>query len=338
MESVSDPEEYLSKWFKGAPLSEIRRENVKQFFCWSLLNKDKYGLLDDQELEEYADQVEAMLGRKLQPGMGSAKGLRLTLDKVQILYRPLIWYLVSFLANIPRSPTDQSDEETGVIAVEIMPISFRITHEALARDEMKEEILKIVRHHGWKKFVLVAHSYGSIVATHLLQDPNSSRMVEATLLVDPVSILLHLPDVAYNFTCRAPAGANEHQLYYFASMDMGVAHTLARKFFWQENVLWKHDLQGRRVTVVLCGKDLIVNTKAVGRYLARAQDTSGRDPASTDWSWQHQKWEGDGLDVIWYRDLDHSQVFEKKSDYKQLVEVIHHYTLASTASNGRHAV
>ena len=95
LQSLSDPEEYLSKWFKGAPLSEIRRDNVKQFFCWSFLNKDDYGLLDDQELEDYTDQLEMVLGKKLSSGKGNAVALRLTLDRVQILYRPLLWYLVS---------------------------------------------------------------------------------------------------------------------------------------------------------------------------------------------------------------------------------------------------
>lgn len=101
METVSNPEDYLSKWFKGASLLEIRRENVKQFFCWSFLNKGSYGLLDDQELEEYTDQLETMLGRKLQPGTGNATALRLTLDRVQILYRPLLWYFVSLLGVEP---------------------------------------------------------------------------------------------------------------------------------------------------------------------------------------------------------------------------------------------
>lgn len=95
MDSVSDPEHYLSMWFKGAPSSDIRRENVKEFFCWSFLNKGNYGLLDDSELEDYADQLERILGRELPPGRGSATSLRLTLDRVQMLPRPLVWYLVS---------------------------------------------------------------------------------------------------------------------------------------------------------------------------------------------------------------------------------------------------
>ena len=95
-ESIQDPERYLSKWFKDAPSSEIRRENVKEFFCWAFLNKSRFGILDDDELEEYAIETEKALGRSLPPGKGNATSLRLTLDKVKMLHRPLLWYLVSF--------------------------------------------------------------------------------------------------------------------------------------------------------------------------------------------------------------------------------------------------
>lgn len=55
-----------------------------------------YGLLDDEELEEYVDRFETLLGRKLDLGRGDAVPLRLTIDKVNMLHRPLLWYLVSF--------------------------------------------------------------------------------------------------------------------------------------------------------------------------------------------------------------------------------------------------
>jgi hypothetical protein len=50
------------------------------------------------------------------------------------------------------------DGELGVIAIEIMPISFRITGQALGKNEMCGEIQNILRIHGWDKFVLVSHS------------------------------------------------------------------------------------------------------------------------------------------------------------------------------------
>ncbi len=181
-------------------------------------------------------------------------------------------------------------------------------------------------------------------------------------MIDPVSILLHLPDVAYNFTRRVPKQANEHQLYYFASMDMGVSHTLSRHFFWNENVLWKKDVGERKLTVSLGGRDLIVNTEAVGRYLSTgagselSSSSSSEDDADTlldmeeygdrkgggvrlrggesagddgsdidDEEWKHRSWKGTGIDVLWFKDLDHAQVFDKPSTRERLIDAIRVY-------------
>jgi hypothetical protein len=57
------------------------------------------------------------------------------------------------------------------------------------------------------------------------------------MLINLITILLHLSNVVYNFTRRKPVTANEHQLYYFASMNMGISHTLARQFFWSDVIL-----------------------------------------------------------------------------------------------------
>ena len=93
-ETIEEPEMYLSKWFKNGPLSEIKRDNLKDFYCWAFLNKSAYGLLDDEELEEYVSKFEKVLGRTLEPGRGVADPLRLTVDEVKWAHRPLVWYLV----------------------------------------------------------------------------------------------------------------------------------------------------------------------------------------------------------------------------------------------------
>jgi hypothetical protein len=49
------------------------------------------------ELEEYVDKFEEYTGHKFEPGYSNAKSLRLTLDKVDMVHRPLVWYLVSYL-------------------------------------------------------------------------------------------------------------------------------------------------------------------------------------------------------------------------------------------------
>lgn len=234
---------------------------------------------------------------------------------------------VNFLAQInqARGKTD-NDGDIGIIAIEIMPVAFRLTHAALERDRMSDEIKCILLKHGWEQVVLVSHSYGSVISTHLLQSAATSNFVGPALLIDPVSFLLHLPDVAYNFTYRKPTRANEHQLYYFASMDMGVAHTLSRGFFWSENILWWHDIDDRRTTVVLSGKDLIVDVEAVGQYLAQhgKRDLDGQ-------AWKHREWTGKGVDIIWFDNLDHAQVFDSRRNCEKLVHVVQKYSI-KTAS------
>lgn len=254
---------------------------------------------------------------------------------------------VNFLNQINQPQSHSDDGEIGIIAVEIMPVSFRITGAALEKEKLCDEILQILHQQGWERFVLVSHSYGSVISSHLLHNPETSKMVGPIFLIDPVSILLHLPDVAYNFTCRPPQRANEQQLWYFATMDQGVAHTLgrsvliihvvafntdcARCFFWSEIILWKEDIEGHQVTVSLSGKDLIVDSEAVGRYLTKGVDM----PTSEEW--KCLEWEGKGLDILWFEELDHAQVFDSRRSCEILVNVIREYSLVKTRpqSNGR---
>ncbi|KAJ5888714.1 hypothetical protein N7495_008755 [Penicillium taxi] len=225
------------------------------------------------------------------------------------------------------------DGQVGIIALEIMSISSRITYPALQKDIMINEIMEIMRYHGWTRFVLVSHSYGSIIAAHLLKSKRFAALVGPTVFIDPVAFLLHLPDVTYNFIVRQPARANEYQLWYFGSKDIGVAHTLAKRFSWSDNIIWKEDLGvngenfrkiGRNVTVVLSGKDLIVDTEAVGRYLVASSEVNAQKEATQ--AWKHKPWTGYGLELLWYEQLDHAQVFESKDTRLPVIKAISSYS------------
>lgn len=387
--TIDDPEDYLRKWFLEAPLSEIRKDNVKEFFLWAFFNRDGDPGEDDEELEEYIAATENLLGKRFENGRGNAVCLRLTLDEVKVLRRSILWYwcvgfvdmlsiiglryygfhlhrtaLSDFFALFPwrflalltrkESPAkhlsywhrphtsktklpivfihgigiglypyveflaelnkyDDPEDQIGVIAVEIMPVSFRMTHPVLDKDVLCSELHKIIEKHGWLDFVLVSHSYGSAISTHLLKYTPIADQIAAVALIDPITFLLHLPDVAYNFTYRQPEKANEHQLYYFASMDMGVSHALSRCFFWSDNILWKEDLGDRPVTVSLAEKDLIVNTAAVRRYLESLEDVASLDKKSRSRSC---------LEVIWNENIDHAQVFDTMPRRRRVIQAI----------------
>jgi hypothetical protein len=94
--NIADPEAYLRKWFLGAELEDIKRENLKEFFLWAFFNRGGPPGDDNEELEEYVAATEKLLGRPIEGGRGNAKCLRLTLDRVDMLHRSLTWYCVSY--------------------------------------------------------------------------------------------------------------------------------------------------------------------------------------------------------------------------------------------------
>ena len=66
---------------------------------------------------------------------------------------------INFLADLNAEQlVDGPDGQLGIIAVEIMPVSNRITGEALLKDKACEEVSRILEAHGWDKVVLVSHS------------------------------------------------------------------------------------------------------------------------------------------------------------------------------------
>ncbi|KAI1079001.1 hypothetical protein F5B20DRAFT_188869 [Whalleya microplaca] len=435
LENVADVRRYLQMWFLGADESEIRRENVRDFILWAFFDTwpGQESEEDDAELEEYIAVFEERIGRKLEPGKGSAKGLRLTMDEVETRYRSVVWYLivgvvdlashclmawngfqyyaqpwsrmlsvvpprlqnlfirrhsvsrelsywhrphtatdklpvvflhgigigfltyVPFLSRLNSVPEQSGQGQIGIIAIEILPISFRLTEDPLSKLEFLRQTAVILDAHGWDKFLLASHSYGTVLATHMFQSQELAGRIDSAVLIDPVSILLHMPDVAYNFTRRKPKRANEWQLWYFASMDPGVAHCLGRHFFWKDNIAWKEDLvnvagamsehdnaeggirtgrRSRRVAVCLSERDLIVDTLTVAQYLGEGGEWILSSPADgrggsvgfvEQDGWGRGYLTRDGIELLWFPGLDHAQVFDSKENQDRLCSVIRRY-------------
>ena len=59
---------------------------------------------------------------------------------------------------------------------------------------------------------------------------------------------------------------------------------MSRHFFWTENILWKEELEGKQVCVILSGDDQIADAGEVRKYLTGGEEVGG--------------WEEGGLEVF----------------------------------------
>jgi pimeloyl-ACP methyl ester carboxylesterase len=206
------------------------------------------------------------------------------------------------------------DDGIGVVALELPSISARLCAPSASTAEIKEEIRLILDRHGWESCTLIAHSYGTAVASTILRDPKFAPRIAGAVLMDPIVFMLHLPDVAFNFTRRRPRKANQRMLHYFASQDMLISHTLARRFFWSQSILFKEDIPADlNVVVTLSGKDLIVPVAEVWAYLTDGQDV----PVGKDGEWEDDEGR---FSVYWFDKLDHAGIFASTGVRRGVVE------------------
>jgi len=373
---------YPLGWFLG---TDVNRDDVMDWIYWAVFSCDRVEAAPEwqTEAEEYLVLVERRFGLEFKDGNNGprkTKSMRLTLDPVVMIHRPLLWYAIvgcvdtytwfvlrnngfkhyasgqwrslfpprplTVISQRSLSPnvsywyrahrtTDkppivfihgigiglyaytgllrriaEADEEVGILAIELLAISMRMTRPVMGPAETCIAFSEILTSLGIDRFVLVGHSYGTVVGTYLLHSPELGPRIEGMLLIDPIPLLLHMPNVAYNFVYRQPRSANEWQLWYFTSRDADIARSLSRHFFWTESVLWKEELEGRPTVVVLSGDDQIVDAEAVWQYL------TGEEEVSSD------VWERDTLKVLFYAGLDHATVFDSRDRVDQLVGVL----------------
>lgn len=92
---------YPNGWFLPRD-QEFQREDAIDWLLWSLFACERQHAKDEwaEELDGYIHAIEGMIGRKLKDGRGNGiKSMRLTLDRVKVVHRPLIWYTIVGLVD-----------------------------------------------------------------------------------------------------------------------------------------------------------------------------------------------------------------------------------------------
>lgn len=120
-----------------------------------------------------------------------------------------------------------------------------------------------------------------------------------------------------------------------------ISHTLARRFFWNQYILWKEDIAGLPLTVSLSGSDIIVPTKAVWRYLTVSSGESNGSPSFDEGGDElfvdnTIEWDRGLLKVLWFERFNHADLFASKGATRGVAKVVRDYCVryGSAVSDG----
>jgi len=145
--------------------------------------------------------------------------------------------------------------------IRIKSMSFRMPNPEYFSRTMKQ----ILKRHRYDTASIVGHSFGTITAGWIIK--HNPEIVSHVTLIDPVSLLLCLPDVAFAFVYRKPSTATEWIIYFFASKELTISNTLHRHFSWYRNVLWFDEIPSSvGVVVAIAGCDEVANAASLIEY------------------------------------------------------------------------
>ena len=96
---------------------------------------------------------------------------------------------VPLLAALKQRGDSEDGSDVGIITIEILPVSARITRPVLSKEEFCRQLEIIMIHHGFEKFVLLAGSWVCV------QKPRSRRDTD-TVATPPKALgLFSLPNL-----------------------------------------------------------------------------------------------------------------------------------------------
>lgn len=119
-----------------------------------------------------------------------------------------------------------------VLALELPHVSQRWVLWVPTVDEVAEVLLSILNRNDISSCCLVGHSYGSAVASRLLQQ--APERIQQLCLIDPICFAMYMPTLLRNFMYEWPGSGSllGDFMMISAARDLHVSATLSRRFFW----------------------------------------------------------------------------------------------------------
>mmetsp|Transcript_14146 Transcript_14146/g.47756 ORF Transcript_14146/g.47756 Transcript_14146/m.47756 type:complete len:444 (-) Transcript_14146:433-1764(-) len=153
-----------------------------------------------------------------------------------------------------------------VLLVDYPAVKMKLRFDPMPRDRFVHAVGSIMEELGLRQAAFLGHSFGSVLVAWMAR--RRPELVAHVTLLDPVCLLLSLPDVSFNFLYRRPSTITEHFIHLFAAREIGVSYVLRRAFWWKRNELWLEQLRCPCV-VFLGGQDEVVPARQVAEYVTR---------------------------------------------------------------------
>lgn len=196
-----------------------------------------------------------------QPGSNAAAGCP---------RQPILFLHGVGLGLLPYIPFVMRLASTGhpVIAVEFRHLSMRWYHDNPPVPEVVSGVVYILDRHGVEGACVVGHSYGTMMASQLVQ--TNPERVQSLCLIDPVCFCMFTGHLIKNFVYKAPRSLADvvSMTTWVIARDLHTAAAVSRGFFWTELNLWSSDMPSQSM-VVLSEYDSLVPIANVRKMLRR---------------------------------------------------------------------
>ncbi|KAF6254461.1 hypothetical protein COO60DRAFT_1627872 [Scenedesmus sp. NREL 46B-D3] len=203
LKRVDDVQGSMKHWFVNAQhWDDIKRGNFKELFAYAVWYKSMDQMAADgleDELEDLVCQLERHAGCKLPEGYNSELRFMCHLwDPLRHIYRPLVFYVVmellAGLCHVVLAAAGFQLQQLGGISyytlhlgpqqlVQLKHVSMRLVRWLPTVDDMADGTAAIMAAHGVDRAVVMAHSYGTMVAARLVL--KYEARVHSLCLMDP---------------------------------------------------------------------------------------------------------------------------------------------------------
>jgi hypothetical protein len=210
-------------------------------------------------------------------------------------------YVPLVLAVLLKSPS------RGAVLFEIEDVSQCLE---FSRPLTREAVVKTARHAAdmlrsarggmQRSCIVLGHSLGSCAAVQLLEEPPTE--IAGIVLIDPVCIMLMLPDVAHGFLHRAPEALFDWFCFLWCATEPGIAQFFRRRFFWYNSWLNPKHIKEIPTLVCLSEKDRLVPSCIVRAYVEKMMPKA---------------------EVLWWEKLEHTGFMASLRCHTQILQWIH---------------